>query len=142
MVKLLKIPIPREDPMPDLDGVIGRIVDELKLEKMKRSVEKIFKNSDVAATSVATAVSVFAKELPIRFDKAERIRNSIKWNSRYGAYGLPYDVMEYLFQRRSAIAELFGAPISVIADVRFRFDIAPDSLTQFFGGRDVQTTDS
>ena len=67
-----------------------------------------------------TAQSVFAK-IPIRSAYAHRKRALLS-NARFGAYGLPYDVMEYLYRRRMAIAELFGAPVLAVADALFQYD--------------------
>ena len=122
MVKPMQIPICQlRETEKDIDRIFSSITGEYEHAQQRRRADKVLGPSGLPIESVAAAKSVFAKEIPIRSAYARRKRALLS-NSRFGAYGLPYDVMEYLYKRRMAIAELFGAPVSAVADVRFQYD--------------------
>ena len=122
MAKSYLIPICKlEEAERDVASAISDIIREYEHAQQRRRVDKVLGPSGLPIESIMTAQSIFAKEIPIRSAYAHRKRSMLT-NSRFGAYGLPYAVMEYLYKRRNAIAELFGAPVLAVADVRFRYD--------------------
>ena len=116
------IPISVVESRKDADAIFCGIIGDFEKAQKKRRIEAVLVPGAILEESIERAVEIFSNELTIRSPKTDRIFRSIRSNSRWGAYGLPADVLEYLYCRKLAIAELFGAPVSVVQDVRFRID--------------------